>query len=273
MPDSECVTRPPAPAAVVGPDPGPVGPAPLGPEAALVAVGAVLAAVAGTVGLGVAGWFAGVAVGVVTRTLLRRGLLRSGAVRLGWANVVTLARAALVAGVTALAVESLWRDVPAAVVVGLTGVALALDGVDGQVARRTGTSTPLGARFDMEVDAFLILVLSLLLVRPMGPWVLAIGGMRYAFVAAARLLPWLTTPLPPRFSRKVVAAVQGVVLVAAVSEVLPPMVATVAVAGALAALGWSFGVDVRWLAGQAPAPAPASAGQPVGRPLQLSAHG
>ncbi|GAA4940924.1 hypothetical protein GCM10023238_03240 [Streptomyces heliomycini] len=43
---------------------------------------------------------------------------------------------------------------------GLTAVALILDGVDGKVARRTGTSTPLGARFDMEVDAFLILVLS-----------------------------------------------------------------------------------------------------------------
>ena len=38
--------------------------------------------------------------------------------------------------------------------------ALALDGVDGQVARRTGTASELGARFDMEVDAFLILVLS-----------------------------------------------------------------------------------------------------------------
>jgi phosphatidylglycerophosphate synthase len=260
VPDSDCLTRPRTRAAVAGPHlglagpaapgAGPAGPAPRGPEAVLVAVGAVLAAVAVTVGLGVAGWVAGVAVGVVTRTLLRRGLLRSGAVRLGPANAVTLARAALVAGVTALAVESLGRAVPGAVVVGLTGVALALDAVDGQVARRTGTATPLGARFDMEVDAFLILVLSLLLVRPVGPWVLAIGGMRYGFVAAARLLPWLATPLPPRYSRKIVAAVQGVVLVAAVSGVLPPMVATVAVAGALAALGWSFGVDVRWLAGR-----------------------
>ena len=35
-----------------------------------------------------------------------------------------------------------------------------LDAVDGQVARRTGTVSALGARFDMEVDAFLILVLS-----------------------------------------------------------------------------------------------------------------
>ena len=42
----------------------------------------------------------------------------------------------------------------------LSSVALALDGVDGQVARRTRTVSALGARFDMEVDAFLVLVLS-----------------------------------------------------------------------------------------------------------------
>ena len=35
-----------------------------------------------------------------------------------------------------------------------------LDAVDGHVARRTGTATAFGARFDMEVDAFLIVVLS-----------------------------------------------------------------------------------------------------------------
>ena len=39
-------------------------------------------------------------------------------------------------------------------------MALLLDAVDGGVARRTGTVSGFGARFDMEVDAFLILVLS-----------------------------------------------------------------------------------------------------------------
>ena len=43
----------------------------------------------------------------------------------------------------------------------LSTVALVLDAVDGQVARRTGTATPLGARIDGEVDAFLILLLSI----------------------------------------------------------------------------------------------------------------
>ena len=47
-----------------------------------------------------------------------------------------------------------------------------------------GTTSPLGARFDMEVDAFLILVLSVYVGRTIGAWVLAIGVARYAFVAA-----------------------------------------------------------------------------------------
>ena len=43
----------------------------------------------------------------------------------------------------------------------------------------------------MEVDAFLILVLSVYVARSTGAWVLAIGAARYVFVAAGWLLPWL----------------------------------------------------------------------------------
>ena len=93
----------------------------------------------------------------------------------------------------------------------LAVVALALDAVDGWVARRTGTASPLGARFDGEVDAFLILVLSVYVARSAGAWVLAIGAARYAFLAAGWLLPWMREPLPPRYWRKVVAATQGIV--------------------------------------------------------------
>jgi hypothetical protein len=122
-----------------------------------------------------------------------------------------------------------------------------LDAVDGQVARRTGTTTALGARFDMEVDAFLILVLSVYVMRSIGGWALTIGAMRYAFVVATWVLPWMRGPLPPRFWRKVVAAIQGVVLVFATADVLPrPLMAGV-LAAALALLIESFGRDVRWL--------------------------
>jgi phosphatidylglycerophosphate synthase len=82
--------------------------------------------------------------------------------------------------------------------VSLTIIALALDLVDGWVARRTGTATELGARFDGEVDAFLILALSVYVAPTYGAWVLAIGALRYVFGAGEWLLPWMRAPLPPR---------------------------------------------------------------------------
>jgi phosphatidylglycerophosphate synthase len=165
---------------------------------------------------------------------------------------VTLARAILVGGVVALAADSLARPAPVTIIVALTAVALTLDGVDGAVARRTHTVSSLGARFDMEVDAVLLLALSVLLVGAVGPWVLVIGGMRYAFLAAGGVFGWLTAQLPPRRSRKAVAAGQGVVLVVVAAGLLPHAVALAAVLLALAALTWSFARDVAWLAAQRP---------------------
>lgn len=98
---------------------------------------------------------------------------------------------------TALVVTGFSGPTPLAVLVPMTAVALALDAVDGWVARRTGTASALGARFDMEVDAFLILVLSVQVTPAVGPWVLAIGGLRYAFVVAGWLLPWMRGPCRP----------------------------------------------------------------------------
>jgi len=103
----------------------------------------------------------------------------------------------------------------------------------------------------MEVDAFLILVLSFFVgfyaTHPVGAWVLAMGAMRYAFVAASWALPWMRGTLPPRLWRKVVAATQGVVLAAAASDVLPRSLTVFAVAVALLLLVESFGRDVGWL--------------------------
>ncbi|WP_245716406.1 CDP-alcohol phosphatidyltransferase family protein [Micromonospora humi] len=207
----------------------------------------VLAGLAGTVGLGPAGWLAGLVYGVVTLAVLGRGLRRSGAERLGPADWVTLGRATLAGGVTALVADSFSRPVAVPVLVVLTAVALSLDWVDGQVARRTGTVSALGARFDMEVDSFLVLVLCVHVSGQVGPWVLVIGAMRYAFVAAGWALPWLNGSLPPRYWRKTVAAVQGIALAVVAADVLPRALAVVLLAGALALLLESFGRDVLWL--------------------------
>jgi phosphatidylglycerophosphate synthase len=217
-----------------------------GPAIGLAAQLVLLAVVDATAGLGPAAWAVGAACGVVTAGLLDRAMLRSGAGSLGPADRVTLVRAVLVGAVAALVAQSYAGSAPVAAVVGIASVALVLDAVDGYVARRTRTATQLGARFDMEVDAFLILVLSVYVARSVGPWVLAIGAMRYAYVAAGWVLPWLRRPVPPRYWRKVVAGVQGVTLAVVASGVLPWPIADAAVIAALALLVESFGRDVVW---------------------------
>lgn len=200
------------------------------------------------VGLGPAGWLTGVAFALTTWAVLTHALSRQPGPRsFGPANRVTLARAILVGGVTALVADSFESPPPVAVLVALTAVALILDGVDGKVARRTGTTSSLGARFDMEVDAFLILVLSVHVAASLGPWVLLIGAMRYCFVAAARILPWLSGPLPPNVARKTVAALQGVALLVVAAGILPRPATFATALLALAALVWSFGRDIGWL--------------------------
>ncbi|MFK0058336.1 CDP-alcohol phosphatidyltransferase family protein [Streptomyces werraensis] len=207
----------------------------------------LLALIGTAIGMGPAGWITGLVFAIATWAVLSRALHRAGSRTFGPANRVTLGRATLVGGVTALVADSFQDSPPVSLFVGLTAVALILDGVDGKVARRTGTSTALGARFDMEVDAFLILVLSVYVSMAAGPWVLLIGAMRYVFVAAARVWPWLTAPLPPSTARKTVAALQGVLLLVAASAFLPHVVNVGVVALALGLLVWSFGRDVLWL--------------------------
>ncbi|MCX5527699.1 CDP-alcohol phosphatidyltransferase family protein [Streptomyces bobili] len=207
----------------------------------------VLALLGTAIGMGPAGWVTGLVFAVATWAVLSRALHRSGLRTFGPANRVTLGRATLVGGVTALVADSFVSAPPVSLLVGLTAVALLLDGVDGKVARRTGTSTALGARFDMEVDAFLILVLSVYVSMALGPWVLLIGAMRYAFVAAARVAPWLNAPLPPSTARKTVAAMQGICLLVAGAGLLPYAGNFAVALLALALLLWSFGRDVLWL--------------------------
>ncbi len=141
---------------------------------------------------------------------------------IGTANLVTAVRAVLVTGVAAAGLAAPTTRVAATVVVVGTVAAL-LDLVDGWLARRTGTATTFGARFDMEVDAALILVLSWLVWRfgVTGPWVLLSGLMRYGFVAAAVLLPWLGRPLPPSRRRQVLCVVQIVALLVALAPFVP----------------------------------------------------
>lgn len=222
-----------------------------GPRAGLVGQLVVLAVLHAAVGLDRAGWFVGVGCGLVTAACLTAGLARRNSNSLGPADLVTLFRATLVGGVAALTVDSLGSgrvsDQLVWTFVCLTVVALVLDGVDGQVARRTSTTSELGARFDMEVDALLILVLSIHVAGSIGPWVLLIGAARYLRLLAAVPLPWMRGEAPARYWGKVVAVTQGVVLTVAAAGVLPATIAGAALVLALGLLAESFGREVWWL--------------------------
>ncbi|WP_339799719.1 CDP-alcohol phosphatidyltransferase family protein [uncultured Marinobacter sp.] len=168
---------------------------------------------------------------------------------LGPADRVTLARAVLVLFLASLTLQPdllarlIW---PFAL---LCVVALLLDGVDGHIARKTGTSSAFGARFDMELDAFFILLLcfAALVLDKAGPWVLLIGLIRYGFVVAAFAAPFLNDPLPESFRRKTVCVWQLVTLMIALLPVTPLWLASGSLLVALILLCWSFAIDVRYL--------------------------
>jgi phosphatidylglycerophosphate synthase len=166
--------------------------------------------------------------------------------RLGLTNVVTLSRMVLVASFVMPLVAGI--DYPWTVLA-LALLALSMDGVDGWLARREGLVSAFGARFDMEVDSALALVLSLLAFASgsAGPLVLVLGLPRYAFAAAGLVFPMLDRPLPDRFGRKVVCVIQLATLIALQLPVLPGAVAAPLVAVAAAGLLWSFGRDIVWL--------------------------
>jgi phosphatidylglycerophosphate synthase len=189
--------------------------------------------------------FAGLIALVVATTKLPRGDLGAG-------TRVTLARIALLCLVGGMVTVPpagfsdplVWTLIP------IAAVAALLDALDGSIARSTGTVSSFGARLDMEADALFILILSVLLWRTgkIDAWVVAIGAMRYALLAAMPVWPALRRPLPASRRRQTVCVVQVVVLIAALVPPAPPLAASLLAATALALLVWSFAIDIVWLA-------------------------
>ncbi len=155
----------------------------------------------------------------------------------GAANVVTAIRLALVFALDLL---------PPADVVPGAGIVLivffTLDGVDGLLARWTGSASAFGAAFDMETDAFMTAVATLAAVRAdlVGPWVLLVGGLRYAFVIATH---WTRRgPEPPRrwgrwaFSALMTGLIAGLI----VPNPVTTSVLALGAAGVIASFGRSF---------------------------------
>lgn len=171
----------------------------------------------------------------------------------GPADVVTGIRAALVALIGGWAVLLVMGSAPAASwwLTGIAALALALDGVDGAVARAGDRSTSAGARLDAETDAVLMAVLSVVVSHEVGPWILLAGALRYAFAALWRMrwrgIARAEAGLPPRQRRRFVAASSAAALVAATAPVVPIAGTWALSAVALSLLVVSFGLDAVWL--------------------------
>jgi phosphatidylglycerophosphate synthase len=170
------------------------------------------------------------------------------------ADVVTLVRGLGACFLAGLALQALVDGLerPGLLAMIITGsLCLLLDGVDGRVARARREASAFGARFDVETDAALLVVLSVAVAALgiVGWWVLAIPAMRYGYVAASLVVPALRTPLPYRYSGKVIAVVQAVALLAALTSQLTRgehWVPVTILLAALASLCWSFGSSVVW---------------------------
>jgi phosphatidylglycerophosphate synthase len=204
------------------------------------------AAAAASVGLATVGAF------LVWRL---RAMLPAGVLAL--ATRITIVRGGIAAWLAGLVVAPTVVQRNAWLVVGIALVELALDGIDGIVARRRNEVSEFGGVLDGETDALVVLALGGLAFRAAGDallWpALAIGVTRYVFLLAVAAWPRLRGRVPSSWQAKVICDVQIAVLLGCLAPLGPTVAAWHASIawGAFALLLYSFGRDVRYLLGRA----------------------
>lgn len=90
----------------------------------------------------------------------------------------------------------------------LFGTAIAMDGLDGYLARKFNQASDLGSLFDMTTDAYLVLILSFLLVKyyEVPYLILGIGYLHYGYTLLLYTLNWQQLVIPKNPIGKYVAA-------------------------------------------------------------------
>jgi phosphatidylglycerophosphate synthase len=167
---------------------------------------------------------------------------------LGPANTITLVRAVVAGVLAAFLWEPVAAEVPWLLVAGGC-LWFMMDWIDGRVARATGHASAFGARLDMELDALTLLALSALAwqLDRAGAWVLLSGGMRYLFVAATWVFPFMNRPLFHTPRRAWVCGIQVTCLIAALVPWQAPGLSDAIAMFGLVALTVSFALDTVWL--------------------------
>ena len=173
-------------------------------------------------------------------------------------NAITGIRSA--AAVVLLVIAPLLGNAGAYTVFGIAAAAALTDFLDGRVARHLAgpTAEPaagpaaFGAMWDAETDAAFMVSLSVVVTNstPVGPWVLALGAIRYLFAIA--FLPLAEDPpWPKAFSRfsKWVCGIAVGTLVGALYPAIPLRLAVAANAVSLTLLAVSFGWELGLRAG------------------------
>jgi phosphatidylglycerophosphate synthase len=177
-------------------------------------------------------WLALAGVAAFVRFVIRAGIGSTAA--LGWPNFITIIRVGLIVAF------ALVPAMPTFLCGCLALVVFALDGLDGWVARRTGTATRFGAALDSEADAFFVAAMSIRAwtANVAGPWVLIAGTLRYAFVLSL----WIRPARAPVPRSRLARSIFGVSVSAFIGAFVLPASATTRVflAIACAALVVSF---------------------------------
>lgn len=159
----------------------------------------------------------------------------------GVANAVTALRGLLVVALPFLAL-----DLSGPALAGCAVSVLALDVLDGYLARRLGVASDFGSSFDVETDALFVMVLSLLLCErgAAGPWVILAGAWRYLYVLA----PLIVKTEEPQQRRSVLGRLAFVLMVASfvLGFLLPPELSQPVVALGVVAVSASFAYSF-WL--------------------------
>lgn len=152
-----------------------------------------------------------------TVTVARR---TDGSQRLTLATVITITRGSALVAFAGVVTAGQSTERLQWLAAALFALAVALDAVDGAVARRTDSVTELGARLDTEVDALVVLVGTVAVVAAGTVPVafLAVGLARYAFVAGSHVRRLRDRPLSEltqsRFRQLTGATIMGTVWVA-----------------------------------------------------------